>query len=370
MDEPVFDAMLKTALEEAAMEDLPEQAPSFRTSLRHRRRMRKMLADPVGYYRRATESEMPLNVRRAGSHVTRWVAVAVLAALLTGTAMGYAMGGGEFFRRMMDGGPWAAVYAGASDTERLPEMAGGNVGTVVEDENFRFELLDAVSEGQNAMAAVRITVLNTDCLEQAFGEVMVPPGTFLDRGGSLLATGSYGIQFIYADMDETLDDNQFCMIFRSSQNKAAEGRTYTITFRDFGYYRDGAEGEQKEIVLIPGVWTLEVELDFDGGETIELNETIQMEDCAFTVDTVTLSAMSIGVVLHCPWEEADALGAAVDGVVLVMQDGQEVPCTGYSLGGGGEDEEGFFWELMLEFPMPLERENFKGLRFGDQELLF
>ena len=51
MDEPIFDAMLKNALQEALEEDLRqmENPPRLHLSLRHRWRMRRMLADPWRY---------------------------------------------------------------------------------------------------------------------------------------------------------------------------------------------------------------------------------------------------------------------------------------------------------------------------------
>ena len=53
MDGPVFDAMLKTALMEALEEDLKDldTVPAKRPSVRQRRRMRRMRADPWRYAR-------------------------------------------------------------------------------------------------------------------------------------------------------------------------------------------------------------------------------------------------------------------------------------------------------------------------------
>ena len=78
MDGPVFDAMLKTALEEALRQDLEEAPPAPRPSRRHRRRMRRLLD---GYANRETGCGW----RRRPA---RWLAVVVIAARLTGTAAG------------------------------------------------------------------------------------------------------------------------------------------------------------------------------------------------------------------------------------------------------------------------------------------
>ena len=69
-------------------------------------------------------------------------------------------------------------------------MGGGGLGVAAEDAHFRFELLDAIAEGETAMAAVRVTVLDTALLEEAFGAATVSPGKFLEEGGSFLDTGT------------------------------------------------------------------------------------------------------------------------------------------------------------------------------------
>ena len=128
MDGPIFDAMLKTALEEALREDMKDldSLPPVRQSRRQRKRMRKLLADPFGYERRQrTAPEQPARRRR---HI-RWIAAAVIVVLLSGTAAGYALGG-AFFQRMFDESPWAVRYGGAADTEQLLDMGGTADGDI------------------------------------------------------------------------------------------------------------------------------------------------------------------------------------------------------------------------------------------------
>lgn len=106
MDGPVFDAMLKTALMEALEEDLKDldTVPAKRPSVRQRRRMRRMRADPWRYARILAHGEEPAGKEPAGRkrRPVRWLLVAVIAAILAGTAASYALQGGEFFRRMFD----------------------------------------------------------------------------------------------------------------------------------------------------------------------------------------------------------------------------------------------------------------------------
>ena len=157
MNEQLFDAMLRTALEEALEEDCreapAEQKHTGHTSLRQRRRMRRMLADPWGYERRSRaakqmEAQQKMQVKTPVRHL-RWPVLAAAVLLLTVSVTGYALRGGAFFQSFFEKSPWAEDYAGTADTEQLTELGGTGIGAVAEDEHLRLELLDAISEGEN-----------------------------------------------------------------------------------------------------------------------------------------------------------------------------------------------------------------------------
>ena len=99
MNEQLFDAMLRTALEEALEEDCreapAEQKHTGHTSLRQRRRMRRMLADPWGYERRSRaakqmEAQQKMQVKTPVRHL-RWPVLAAAVLLLTVSVTGYAL---------------------------------------------------------------------------------------------------------------------------------------------------------------------------------------------------------------------------------------------------------------------------------------
>lgn len=56
---------------------------------------------------------------------------------------------------------------------------------MAEDEHLRLELLDAISEGENALAAVRVTVKDTELLEKYGIERLA----FLNIEGSFFDSG-------------------------------------------------------------------------------------------------------------------------------------------------------------------------------------
>ena len=372
MNEQVFDAMLRTALEEALEEDVREAEASLpaapRPSARQRRRMRKMLADPWRYERRSRSAEPPKEEAPRRTHTprqVRWGVVAAVIVLLTGTAAGYALQGGAFFRSFFDQSAWAEDYRGAADTEQVLKMGGTGVGAVAEDENFRIELLDAISEGETAMAAVKITVKNPDLLAQAAGEDGSGYGYFLHMGGSFFERGSSQTSYIYPDADRDLEENQMLLIFRTSGNQVNAGKSVSIDFCDYGYERyTGKEQEiRNEIVLVPGVWTLRMELDFDGGILLEKHETVALEQVEITVNSVRVTALSVGVNFRCPQDSFEDVCEALHGAVIRMQNGTEIPYSGFTLCGSDED-----CEALYEFELPVDREEIAALVVDGQEI--
>lgn len=113
MNEQLFDAMLRTALEEALEEDCreapAEQKHTGHTSLRQRRRMRRMLADPWGYERRSRaakqmEAQQKMQVKTPVRHL-RWPVLAAAVLLLTVSVTGYALRGARSSRAFLKRAP-------------------------------------------------------------------------------------------------------------------------------------------------------------------------------------------------------------------------------------------------------------------------
>ena len=104
MNEQLFDAMLRTALEEALEEDCRE-APAEQKHTGHTS-LRRMLADPWGYERRSRaakqmEAQQKMQVKTPVRHL-RWPVLAAAVLLLTVSVTGYALRGGAFFQSFFE----------------------------------------------------------------------------------------------------------------------------------------------------------------------------------------------------------------------------------------------------------------------------
>ena len=354
MDGPVFDAMLKTALEEALWEDMAEldDGASVRPSRRQRKRMREMLADPFGYERRQRmDAERP--VRRHGS--VRWAAAIAVAALLTGTAAGYALGGGQFFQRMFNESPWAKVYGDAADTEQLLEL-GGSADTPVEAGGLRLSVVDAVSDGQLAMVSVQMTVLEE--LEEVapgslhFQEIEVSPL----KGGEERSMG-FGLSIRPWPKEE----NQYLLIFSINDAALEQGGSYRIFLEDLCNLQT-----EKPQVLLPGTWEVEVTFRPAAVQIYSQDETFTVNGEEWTLLRAAVSPLALTLELRKP--EADISLWDLDTLIapsIRMTGGEIIDRSNCTCGiSGGSD-----WiELTLEFQMPLDVKQIESISVFGQKL--
>lgn len=324
MDGPLFDAMLKTALEEALRQDAEEAAGRVpRPSVKHRKRMWSLLAG----------SWKPV----------RWAAALALAALLTGTAAGYALGGGVIFQRMFDESPWASVYGGAADTEQLLDM-GGQFDTVVEESNgLRFEMLDAVSDGQMAMVSVRLTVLeNLEAIQDdpgkmSFAEYRIAPVS----GGAL---SSYGLSTCAWPYGDGLQKGQYELLFTMNDTVLAQGGTYEICLTDFCAGPEGA-------TLFPGAWTLAVTLQPAGVRTLYPGRTCRIDGGDWRLERLAVSPLALTMEFRS-LEKRDRIGLGIlEDAAVHMADGQVIRREDCTFGLNGSPES---IRLTMEFQMPLD----------------
>lgn len=338
MDGRVFDAMLKTALEEALGEDLASGPPAPKPSRRHRARMRRLLSD----------RSVPVSGGR-GRLPVRWLAAAAVIALLTGTAAGYALGGGARFRQMFEESPWAQVYGGAADTEQLLKMGGRLDTLVVESGGLRFEMLDAVSDGQLAMVSVRLTAAD---LPEALRE---DPGSLCFAGSEIVPSGSedcvsaYGFSIRSWMSGLGLREGEYLLVFTINDAALAQGGRYEIRLRD-------VQGGGDRTVVLPGTWTLAVTLR--PAEVLELRpeRVCKLAGADWLLERTALSPLALSMVFSRLSPETrdymEELDSLLD-IAVCMTNGhvlRQEDCT-FGLSGSSESI-----SLTVEFQMPIDME--------------
>lgn len=354
MDGPVFDAMLKTALEEALRRDIEEAPAPSSPSRRQRKRMRRLLADP--------QSAWPFE---AGTQRRLWnpahcLAAVVVAALLTGAAAaGFALGGGERFRRMFEEDTWSADYYGtAADTEQLLNMGAGMDTALVESQGLRFEMLDAVSDGQTAMLELRVTVLDPELLARLSedeGTAFFMKTEVCSEDGE--DVGSVGFSSRSWKLEDSLEEGQYSMLCSFTGESLSLGGRYDLRLEDFTLFPQGpGQGD----VLREGPWTLSVTLLPKEVLRLEPGAVCRANGVDWILDSVTLSPLSLALTFHREDDggrRSDWFGWAYKSLSIRLKSGEVLELRG-TTGVGSSNTQ---MDMQVEFLMPLDLEQVESL---------
>lgn len=350
MDGPVFDAMLKTALEEALRldaEEMREKTPQL--SSQHRRRMRRMLENPWSYLHSGMEGQ----TRRR--HPVRYLAIFAAVIVLTGTAAGYALRGGSF-RDMFDASPWAEVYGGAADTGQLLDM-GGELDTVfVESGGLRFEMLDAVSDGQVAMVSVRLTVLEKRNQLRTFARgVNFEEVEIASEDGGEISIYSLSISSWMSEGHEDLKPGQYSLIFTINDLALTEGGKYEIRLKDL-------MGEKNK-PLFPGEWTLAVTLQPAQVLNLRPECTCTLNGAEWRLERLTVSPLALTMEFRYVSGAWDGEWNFLSNISIHLKDGRTI--NSFTTGACGSDSE---LSLTLEFQMPVDVPQIESVTVSGEEI--
>lgn len=378
-----LDASLRSALMEALREDWEqildrEDTPVM--SLRQRRRLRKMLADPRGYYRRyfrrGRETQeggtrvfaCPGEVRIRKKHILRLVIAAVVAALLAGSALAYSLTGGEFFTRMFSlFGRELGLDADVADMSQLAIMDDAELGMILETDELRFELMDAVSGGYMSMVAIRVTCKQADrVLEKDKDGNCLWQASFKDIGGTLtdntsIADAGYGISCRYDGDEMELKPNQFYMVFNTNSTETVKAGTYTLELHDLIKSGDG-EGS----ALCTGDWTLKIPLE-DGekyAHTVSCGETYPVGETDYLLERVQYSPLSMNLYFSSDCQSNQFRENFTD-YSVTLKDGKVLDRPWFCCGiNSGSDASGTTAHVTLEFNAPLNVNQIASVQFS------
>lgn len=363
MDGPVFDAMLKNALEEALRQDIEESPAPPPPSRRQRRRMRRLLAAP----RSAGEWLLGNETKRRPRNPARWLAAVVVAALLTGAAAaGLALGGGERFRQMFEKDTWAADYYGnAVDTEQLLDLGAGMDTALLESGGLRFEMLDAVFDGQTALLELRVTVLDPELLERLReddGTAMFMKTEVCSEEGE--DVGSIGLSCrSWKNEGSDLEEGQYSLLCSFSGESLGLGGRYSLRLEDFTLFpQETGSGD----VLREGPWTLSVSLRPTEVLRLEPNAVCQVKGIDWILDGVTLSPLALGLSFHREDDGrySDWFGWAYKDLSIRLKSGEVLELKG-STGVGSSNTQ---MNMQVEFLMPLDLEQVEALCIYGMEI--
>ena len=276
-------------------------------------------------------------------------AFAVSDSLRTAAATFFA----SFFQEKA--GSQADMYPALSPAE-LEALSSKTVGTVVDTDELKIEIMDIISSGKDAMVAFRITAKQLDSLLLHTGWDEAPlnnyrfesngDGTFFDN----LDTGFYS--YIYSDTDPSLADNQLYLIWQLNSLHGFTEESYTVTFSKFGLrYLDSGFS-----VKYPGPWTFSIRLNnnSDYNRTINLNHSMMIEGKHYTLEYLHLTPLTCSAVLVGE-EVLDTISTLTDyPFTFSTNAGETLSPSNKSSSGGKDIDQPAVYHLRTRFEVPID----------------
>jgi hypothetical protein len=234
-------------------------------------------------------------------------AVLVFVIIFSTSALAVSLNGGDFFRQLFTNqGESSGGANDYMDVEQLSAIAGTTIGTVVDTDELKIEVMDVISSGNMAMVMLRVTAKELQSVLFDTGyETLMNYRFESEVDGSLLKNMEQtSIRYYYSDDDPALANNQFGILYTIINHHVFEAGTYSIMLNDFGYYvSDGTS-----LVLEPlykGKWEFEVELT-DGSEysrTVLLRQPVTAGGWDFMLEDIRITPMSCTII--CSYDSDD-----------------------------------------------------------------
>jgi hypothetical protein len=327
--------------------------------------------------------------RRAAFILKSAAAAVLIIALLTGAAYAaYSLSGGEYFRQLFSrvAAGDAAVNYGYMNTDQLDVMSSSTVGRVVDTDELSVDVLGVIVSGNTAQFDVLVTAKKLDTVLYDTGIVQKMNYRFHEDWDIFLyedgvkkdPRGSAGsIQHIYSDKDKSLAPNQFIIRYTYISEEQLKGKTYIMTFKDFGYF-DFDEPDQF-VELYEGEWPFTIAFDpaGDTSKTVMPGRHLSAGEYSFTVDSVSITPLAITVKFSNDEEYYDmydhrwsdvvtALSRKVSDLTVKLADGTVLDSTQFDINGPGGGEPGH--ELYVEFKVPISVDQVVSVTLGGVEI--
>lgn len=269
------------------------------------------------------------SVRRKRLSLTA-TAVIVLVAILSTSVFAVSLMGGDFFRQMFINK--AKTMNNAYDymnVDQLRPIAGTTIGTVLDSDEFKIEVMDIISSGNMAMVMLRVTAkeLESVLLDTGY-ETLMNYRFGSDMDGSLFEDmNQVSIRYYYSDDHPDLAKNEFEILYTIANYHIFKAGSYSIKLKDFGYYVSNGIA----LVLEPlhkGKWEFKVELA-DGNEyshTALIQKPVTVVGYNFIFEDIQMTPMSSTIVFsYVSNDESSAIFKAfssnVESLNITLTDG-------------------------------------------------
>jgi hypothetical protein len=329
----------------------------------------------------ALEADTNKNIRKNSFFTNRFrmAAAAFLFVLLAGsvTAAAYMLSGADFFERFFQ----ERTYEGSDDevylgSDQFEEIASSTVGTVVDTDKLKIEVLGAIAGGNVSNIMLKVTANQVDNVSYVKDGDTPIQYIFQNNLGGSLGRNSIlsNIIYLWPKDVKDLNPNQFELLYTIIGKEAFAGKQYTLELDDYGIFKR-SQGFEK---LYQDSWSFPINFDIktDYSKAVNTNTTVTIDQYKFTVKRIDITPLALCFLFtgYAPEDETvtKALGslqAGMDTVKAVFKNGKVLDSSSYQYSsvssrvnpdGNSEKDTGYYY-VILQFNKPVIIDNIKSV---------
>jgi len=293
-------------------------------------------------------------------------AVLILAIILSTTVLAVSIVGGYFIQLFTNKAESSGGVYDYMNVEQLSAISGTTIGTVIETNEIKIEVMDVISSGNMAMVMLRITAKELQSVLFDTGyETLMNYRFESEIDGSLLKNMEQtSVRYYYSEDDPTLADNQFEILYTIINHNEFEAGTYSIMLENFGYYvSNGTALVMKP--LYKDKWKFKLELT-DGSKysrTFLIRKPVTVNENNFMLENIKITPMSSTIVLSYNLHNKDvmeAFSSEVGSISVTLSDGTILSEEDFSYvimsGKDGADKPVSAFVINISYDLPISAE--------------
>lgn len=292
-------------------------------------------------------------------------AVLILVIILSTSVLAVSIVGGYFIQLFTNKAESSGGVYDYMNVEQLSAISGTTIGTVIETNEIKIEVMDVISSGNMAMVMLRITAKELQSVLFDTGYETLMNYRFAEIDGSLLKNMEQtNVRYYYSDDDPTLADNQFEILYTIINHNDFEAGTYSIILENFGYYvSNGTSLLMKP--LYKGKWKFELELT-DGSKysrTFLIRKPVAINEYNFMLENIKITPMSSTIVFSYNLHNKDVFevfSSEVGSISVTLSNGTILTEEDFSYvimsGKDGEGKSVSAFVINISYDLPISAE--------------
>ncbi len=307
-----------------------------------------------------------------GNHKLRYSRIAVIVCSICITviigatsALAYTLAGGDFFRCYFAEKAGSGKGQNYMDVDQLASIASSSIGTVVDTNELRIDIMDVLKSGNMMTMGIKVTAKQLDSVLYKTDFPTLQNYRFNDVIGGDMFEHMYcaSVQYIYSDSQPSLADNQLIILCILKSYDDILSGSYSVQFSKFGYF---TMNTPQFYSLYDQTWEFQINMDniSDHSKNRYFHQKVQEGEYQFYLENIQITPLTC--MINYKYEESESKGQfeafskGVEDTQILLKDGTVLSKDDFSLSwGSGSDGEGnyapiYIVDITFEVPVNIE----------------